>query len=772
VTAPLTSSTTTPTSDEIIWHWLREGWKYRGVNRFPKAKQKRYADRIKYEMGLIVDKRFVDYFLMISDVIRATKDAGIPVGPARGSAAASLVCYLLRITEIDPMDYPLMIFERFIDPNRMDEPDVDTDFDDDYRDFARQHMIKKYGVNRVGNIGTFTRYRGKNAIDDVARVFQVPFAPVERAKEFLVERSGGDTRFDAGIRDTVEMVPQVKEVFDKYPDLYKAMDLEGNLKGFGVHAAGIVVGAEDLSEYVATYQRDNVGASKKTVQVLSVDKYDGAHLGLMKLDALGLKTMGVLRICLELTGMTLPELYQLSMEDEKSLLAFNKADVTGIFQFEGRTMRMVTQEMRPNTFMDLSAINALSRPGPLHSGTTGDYIGIRHGRLQREDLHPYIAQVCEETEGQIIYQEQILQIVRTLGNFPWTSAAAIRKIISNKQGESAFNQKWEEFRVGCLENGVEEEQARKIWKKLVTAGAYSFNIAHCISYSMLGMWSMYFKVHHPNEFYTAQLRKNDKEDKYLPLMRDMQDARYGRSLEVLPPHPQESTETWVPTAAGVRAGFAQIPGIGPAMSERIQEAIGAGMQLEEWEDLIVVRGIGAKTVEKIAAFSAKADPFGISWVKDRSASIKSWIKTETARYRRQGMSMNEIELLEQIPPMPDTTADQVPYEDKESHHIILGVLKARNLQDLFENHRSRTGEELDPETVRDAHLKDSMTLYVEDETGTMTVKVNRWCYPKMKDELWGARLGHDFVLARVYKKPFFGKTITVKRDGLFIIDPD
>lgn len=735
---------------DMFRRWLNDGWKYRGLNKLQGAERKRYIDRVNYETDLMVQKGFIDYFLMLSDAVRATKDAGVPVGPARGSAAASLVCYLLRITEIDPLQYPMMLFERFIDPNRHDLPDVDLDFDDELRDFVRQHMIKRYGADRVGNIGTFTRYKGKNAIDDVSRVYQIPKFDVDRAKEFLVERSGGDSRFDASIMDTVEMFPVVKEVFDKYPELYRTTQLEGNIKGMGVHAAGIVVGSGPLSDVLATYTRHNVGKNKNTLQAMSVDKYDGEHLGLLKLDALGLKTMGMIRHALEMLGMTLEDLYKIPMDDEITLKGFEEADVTGIFQFDGRTMRMVTQEMRPRTFMDLAAVNALARPGPLHSGSTGDYIAIRWGRAEVEHLHPIVDEITKFTEYQIIYQEQILQICRDVGKFPWVHAATIRKVISQKKGEAAFNELWEQFRDGAMSQGISEALANRIWKKMVTAGTYAFNIAHCVSYSMLGFWCMWLKQHHPIEFYTAQLRKVDpdpKKGKHIALMRDAQDPRYGRDLAILPPAPQLSGVTWMPAENGVRAGFSQIKGVGEttakAMIEFRDKAEGGVLS---WEEFVAVRGIGAKTILKIREFVEDPDPFGLNLIKNGEARI------------REGIRSGEIPIRE-----PDTYSDEIPYEAKRSEHVVLGVPKARNLQDLFENHRSRTGEELDPKEVKDPDLKDSMTLYCEDRNGTMTIKVDRWKYPRFKDMLWGIHLGRDFLWAEVVKSAFYGKTVKVQR---------
>lgn len=753
----------------ILRHWLNEGWKYREMDKRIRENRRKdpshptrqeYIDRVNYEFDLMETKDFLDYFAVLGDVVRQAKDMGVAVGPARGSAAASLCCFLWRITEVNPLEYPLMLFERFIDINRNDVPDIDLDFEDDRRDEVRQIMIRKYGVDRVGNIGTFTRYRGKNAIDDVARVYEIPKYEVNNAKEFLVERSGGDSRQDASIGDTVEMFPQVKEVFDKYPDLYRSIELEGNYKSFGVHAAGLVIGNDALDKYVASYTKKvGSGATEKSVRVLSVDKYDGEHLGLMKLDALGLSTMGMIRNALDMLGMSLEQLYDIPMDDPKTLAAFERADVTGIFQFEGRTMKLVCQELKPKVFMDLAAVNALARPGPLHSGSTGDYIAYRFGRKEREELHPIVTRICAATEGQIIYQEQILQICREMGQFPYADMGRIRKVISSKLGEAAANEFWEQFRDGAVSQGIPLKTAEATWKRIVTAGTYSFNIAHCVSYSMLGFWAMWLKVHHPLEFYAAQLQKTDDADKQVVLMRDMQDKRFGRDYKVLPPALGESGITWTPVEGGVRAGYMQIPGIGEKTAEKIVEREAEVGGFQHWEELESkrggIKGIGPSTVGKIKAFAENPDPFGIMAIVNATNEIMAAIDNDD------------------IPGVPQVTtnADEVPYEAIEGWRgVILGRLKNRNLQDMFENHRSRTGDELDPSTVKDPHLKDSVTLYLEDVAGTLTVKVNRRIYPKFKAMIWDAKIGHDYILASVFKYPFLGKTIHI--DNMWVIDPD
>lgn len=754
---------------DTIRRWLNRGWQYRGLDRLRGARRREYIDRVEYELGLMVDKGFIDYFLMISDAVRATKDAGIPVGPARGSAAASLVCYLLRITEVNPMDYPFMLFERFIDPNRFDLPDVDLDFDDELRDFVRQHLIKRYGEECVGNIGTFTRYRGKNAIDDVARVYSIPAYDVNRAKEFLVERSGGDSRFDASIEDTVEQFPVVKDIFDKHPRLYQSVKLEGNLKGMGVHAAGLVVGSGPLNDVLSTYSREVKG---KILSVMSADKYDGEHIGLMKIDALSLKTLGMIRLALAEIDMDLQSLYDIPMDDPKTIEAFRIADVIGIFQFEGRTTRMVCQEVAPTTFQELADINALSRPGPLHSGSTGDYIAVKHGRMEPEHLHPIADALTGYTHYQIIYQEQILALCRNMGKFPWVHAAEIRKVISQKKGEAAFNKLYGMFQEGAQSQGIDSAIADRTWKKLVTAGTYAFNVAHCISYSMLAFWCMWLKQHHPVAFYTAQLRKTPidmKKRAHIALMRDARDERFGRDIQVRPPDPKFSGASWKTSDDGtaVEAGLEQIKGIGEKTAQAMvayrEELSRAALQrtgvvqISEWTDYLPVKGIGVGTLRKIQDFCAAPDPFELDFHKIGKEKVLEAVR----QWRRQGLFL----------PTPTTAADDIPYEDKKSEHVLLGTVRARNLQDLFENHRSRTGEELDPATVRDPHLKDSMTLYMEDASGLMTVKVSRWLYPALKDRLWAIKLDYDFVLFRAVKKPYFGKTVHVASPTQFwVID--
>ena len=731
-------------AEKLWWHWLNEGWKYRGIGKFPKADRVRYKDQIVYESKEIIGKDFVDYFLVMSDLIRGMKDRGIPVGPGRGSSAGSLCMYLLRITEIDPMLFPVMQFERFIDPNRFDDPDVDTDFDDDFRDVVRQMAVEKYGENRVGNIGTFTRYKAKNSLDDIARVYNLPRFEVDSIKDFILERTAGDdSNLGHDLEDTVAAFPQVKKIFDKYPELYQAIKLEGNLKNFGIHAAGIVIGAAPLSHSVAAYARKDE-KTKLMRQVLSVDKFDGEHLGLLKLDALGLKTMGMIRIALEDIGMSLEELYRIPLDDPKTLALFERCDVTGIFQFEGNAARETTKQIIPKNFMDLAAINTLARPGPLHSGSTGDYIQIRHGRMERHDPHPLFASITAETEGQIIYQEQMVQLVREIGNFDWKDATTVRKNIAKSKGADSFRPLWEKFRDGAATHGIDEAGAADIWGRLTAAGAYAFNAAHAVSYSALGFWCAWLKAHHPLSFYMAQLQKLDPnsptgKERIPQLLRDA--AEHG--FKVKPPSLKHSRSTWTHTKDSLIAGWTQIKGIGPAQStsiEALREEMGG---FTSWDDLRLAKGIGPAKIKEILAMAEHEDPFGVNYISKQTAEIKRAIKRG---------EMADC-------PMPDTLVEDIPYEAETSFHIVCVTVNKRMPKNLYEQHKLKHGEPLDPTTVKNPELADYMTLHTEDVSGPVTISVNRNIFPRFKEELEGLRLGKDFLVVQAKKMNSYGKIL-------------
>jgi DNA polymerase-3 subunit alpha len=733
--------------EETIRRWLRAGWRYRGFDKLSAGERRVYRKRMNYELDLVIDKGFVDYFLVISDMVRWAKRHGIPVGPARGSAAASLVCYALRITEVNPMLFPNLLFERFIDPNRHDLPDIDLDFDDDLRHRVREYLVRKYGAERVGNIGTFVMYKGKNSLDDVGRVNQVPKWEVEAVKEKLIERASGDLRGNATIEDTIEMFPDVKAVFDRHPVLYQAQRLEGNVKGFSVHAAGLVVSQEPLARSVAVYTRTDSKTGERA-WACSIDKYDAEYVGALKIDVLGLTTMGVIRRCLEMTGLTLEELYAVPLDDEKVYEAFRRNEVIGVFQFDGRAMRSVNREVKPDTFAEICDINALARPGPLHSGAAAEYIMVKHGKKKADRLHPVVERITAHTNQQIVYQEQILQVVRELGGFSWEEAAHIRKLISKKQGEQAFNRMRDKFVSGCAANEVDEERALKIWKQLVTAGAYAFNAAHCVSYGLLAYWTMWLKVNHPLEFYCAALQKYKDAAKILDLLREAA----GRGIRILPPDARRSGLTWQPRRSkrqglALLAGLCQVRGIGDKLGAQMLAHRPAKCGEDwSWASWLDMKGFGDGKRRAIEDFCKDDDPFGVYRLRKRLRVARLWLRTHG----------DENSL-----PRPLHSSEDVPYEPKRGQYTWVGQVVNRNLKDIYELHRSRTGEELDPETVKEPQYVNYVVITGEDETGPLVITVHRWggLYERYKDLIWNINPAKDLLLVKGYKRQEYRRAI-------------
>lgn len=748
-----------------VWlKWLRDGWNFRRIDekiaehgrRYPQMET--YIARVKREMEVIESKDFIDYFLIVSDIVKFAKDSGIPVGPARGSAASSLVCYLLRITEVDPMNFPNMMFERFVDHNREDLPDIDLDFDDERRHEVFEYAERKYGRAYVGKIGTYTNFKAKNSLDDVGYVHRVPKKEVEKVKEVLLERSSGDLRSSATIEDTVEQFEQAREVFEQYPVMWKATELEGNVKAQSIHAAGLVISTQPLTDVCAKYRRidKKTGTVKldewgNEIEIVSMDKYDAEESGLLKIDILGLKNMGMIRIALEYIGMTLQELYDLPLDDEETIQGFRENDCIGIFQFDGWAMRSVNSSLKPDNFDEIAAVNALARPGPLHSGANDEYVAVKRGKAEPSIAHPLLDPIVASTLGQIIYQEQILRIVREIGDFTWTHASYIRKIISRKIGEQEFNRQKETFVEGAKKKGMDDATIDAIWGACITAGGYAFNVPHCVSYGMLGYWTMWLKRHHPQAFYASALRKLPDE-KRLSVLRDA--ARHN--IRVLAPDPNRSDISWTPHGQAILAGFDEIPNVGPSTARKIIEKRREVGKFNSWSDLIAVPSIGKKTVQQMEEFSSKDDPFEIFTLKRRIDKV--------TRAIRSG-SLGRL-------PHPTHKVEDIPGEKGKNLEVVwIGTIHSRNLRDLYEVNFGKTGEALDISTVKSPELAEWVIMYGEDDTDQMSITCSRFIYPRFRERIWGIELDHDLVLVRGIKYGVLARRAIHVID-MWVIDPD
>jgi DNA polymerase-3 subunit alpha len=759
-----------------LWRaWLKEGWLYRKCDKLPPRERARYKKQLAKECEVIEAKGYESYFLVVADTVKWTKNEQIPVGPARGSAAASLACWLLRITEVNPMLFDNLVFERFIDWSREDMPDIDLDFATYGRPQIRDYLVGKYGEGCVNNIGTFTVYKSKLALDDVARVHRIPKFKTETVKGLLIERSSGDLRASATIEDTAGQFPDAAKVFEEHPELQMAMDLEGNVKGFGVHAAGLVVSNGPITDVTAVLEKNIKG---NLVQVVSMDKKDAERQGLEKLDFLALGTMDMIADALHRLDMTVEELYELPLDDPKTIEGFRQNDVLGIFQFEGRAMRSINGALKPDNFDEICDVTALARPGPLHNGAANAYIDIKRGAAQPEIIHPALSAITERTNYQIVYQEQILKAVVEIGQFDWTHASYIRKIISKKLGEQEFNRQWSRFWDGARTidqrsdyEPMTEATAKRIWGNLITSGSYAFNAAHSRSYGMIGYWCQWLKQHHPEVFFASSLTKTRRGsgggnvkaqfkggqiDRHVVLMRDAKKGKpeCGRKpIRVMPPS-YDSGMHWEYEDGVLWAGLVQIPGVGDKTAEAMA-AYAKENEIEAWENYVDVKGIGPKTIDKIEEFCERPDPFNIEGIDRTLDTVRDMLSEGWADM-----------------PVPTHTSVDVPYERGRDEKIVfLGMPMDINLRDIFESNRARTGEELSRNSVRDPDKNEWVMILCTDGDEQVTIRVDRWRYPRFRKMVWGAQMGHDLLLVEGVKPGFrTAREIYVRK--MWVIDPD
>ena len=415
-----------------------------------------YQSRLARELDLIEEKEYESYFLVVAEMIDWAKQRML-VGPARGSSAGSLVCYLMGITEVDPLVHGL-IFERFIDVNRDDLPDIDIDFNDQKRELVFEHLRELYGADNVARIGSVNRLKPRSVIAHVGKKLGVPHGAAFGVTNVLIEYSSGDSRYGKGLEDTLNNTQPGREFMDRFPEAELMGELENHASHSGQHAAGMIVSNEPVTEYCTV--RDGIA---------QIDKKDAERLNLLKIDALGLRTLGVI----EDTGCVTPEeLYALRHDDPEVLQIFNDRKFSGVFQFEGAAQRRVSIQVPIEEFKHIDHVTALARPGPLGGGAAGQYIERNAGREPVEYRHPSMEAYLGDTQGVVLYQEQVMRIVREIGNFSWEDTSAIRKAMSGRKGKEYFDQRGELFMEGARKSGMPEEVAAELWGDLCNFGAW------------------------------------------------------------------------------------------------------------------------------------------------------------------------------------------------------------------------------------------------------------------------------------------------------------
>jgi len=525
-----------------------------------------YLDRVKREYQLIEDKGYSDYFLIVSDMIRWAKRNAILVGPSRGSSAGSLVCFLLDITEVDPIKHGL-VFERFIDINRHDLPDIDIDFPDNKRDAVIKYLIKTYGKDRVAALANINKFKAKSAIGDFAACLGIPPYETEKVKASIVQRSGGDARAKMCILDTIEGTEAGKELIEKYPAMGLVANIEDHASHAGKHAAGIIVSTLPLVTYGGINARpDPKDESKSPVPQLMMDKKGAEQIDLLKIDVLGLRTLAILADACDAISMPYRYLYALPLDDPDTYKIFQDLRLNGVFQFEGQSLKIITRQLDVTEFNDLVAITSLSRPGALNSGGTGRYIKYRQGKdkpLYRSQTH---RKITEESMGIVIYQEQMMQMAREIGGMSWKEVSELRRAASKSLGDEFFSQYKAIFIEGAMKNGHDESDARELWTDISATGSWTFNKSHAVSYGLISYWTAWFKAHHPLEFAIANLNHTSSTDNAIKYLRDLVK---NDNIEYVAVDPDCSDIGWTVQDGKLIGGLTNIHGIGIAKARKI-----------------------------------------------------------------------------------------------------------------------------------------------------------------------------------------------------------
>ena len=526
-----------------------------GLKRLDLDKEQVYLDRIEEELSIIKDKSFASYFLVVADMVNWAKDNNIMVGPGRGSAAGSLVCYALGITDVDPIEYDLLFF-RFINPERNDFPDIDTDFEDRRRKEVKDYLKKKF--KHVASISTYTYFKDKGVIRDAARVFMVPLSDVNRALKQI------DT-----FEDYMDS-PNTKEFRLKYPEVtWLAEKLRGKIRSVGVHAAGVVVAKDDLRKFAPVESRaDSDDDVSGRIPVVAYDMDTVADIGLIKMDALGLKTLSVIADTLksikDRSGKQI-NLSEIPLDDSKVYKTLSEGYTKGVFQAEATPYTNLLIKMGVDKFEDLAASNALVRPGAMNT-VGASYIKRKHGQEAVQYVHNIMKPFTENTYGVIIYQEQVMQACVHLGGMTWAEADKVRKIIGKKKDAKEFDQFKDKFIQGA-EKHISKKQAQHLWHDFEAHAGYSFNRSHAVAYSMLSYYTAWLKTYYPLEFMFSILKnENDKDvrTEYL-----IEAKRLG--LKVLLPHINESDIYFSLQKDSIRFGLAEVKFISDSIANKIIE---------------------------------------------------------------------------------------------------------------------------------------------------------------------------------------------------------
>ena len=578
--------------------------------------------RLDYELGVIHGMGYASYFLIVWDFINYARGHGVAVGPGRGSAAGSIVAYLLGITNIDPLRYALL-FERFLNPERVSMPDIDIDFDDINRGRVISYVKERYGEDHVAQIATFGTMGAKGAIRDVGRVLEMSFSEVSNITKLVPSEL--NITIDRALKESADFRRRYEEDEEAHRVIDLARKIEGLPRNTSIHAAGVVIAKEPLTNHVPVW------ISEGTL-VTEFDKDDVEALGLLKMDFLGLRTLSIIEDALKNIrtshGIDI-DIDNIPLEDDLTAQMLCDGDTGAVFQMESAGMTNLVKDLQPKGFVDLIPTVALYRPGPLGSGMVTDFIDGLHGKKEVVYMHPLLEPILKETFGVVLYQEQVMQIVQVLAGFTLGQADLLRRAMGKKKHELLMAQK-ESFLAGCANNGIDAPLANHIFDLLTHFADYGFNKSHSASYGLLAWQTAYLKAHYPVEFMagvlTSIMDKTDKIPVYIRLCHQMK-------IRILPPDINSSAATFSIESGAIRFGLAAVRNVGEnaiAVLEHVREEGGPFRSLVDFCTRVDLRILNKRAIESLIKCGA-FDSLGI----DRNHLLASLNAAVTDAARRQ-----------------------------------------------------------------------------------------------------------------------------------------
>ena len=546
------------------------------ARRYPGGVPDHVRQQATYELGVISQMGFPGYFLVVADLVRHAKDNGIRVGPGRGSAAGAMIAYALGITDLDPIEHGLL-FERFLNPERISMPDIDIDFDERRRADMIRYATEKYGEERVAQIVTFGSIKAKAAIKDAARVLGYPYALGDRITKAMPPSVMGKDIPLSGVFDKEHSrygeAAEFRALYDGDPDVAKVVDTARGLEGLkrqpGVHAAGVILCREPLIDVIPVWRREQDGAV-----ITQFDMGACEALGLLKMDFLGLRNLTVLDDCLANIQLNRGEtvvLEDLELRDGPTFELLSRGDTLGVFQLDGGPMRALLRSMQPDSFEDISAVLALYRPGPMGANAHNEYADRKNGRKPVVPIHPELAEplaeILDDTYGLIVYQEQVMAIAQKLAGYSLGNADLLRRAMGKKKKE-ILDKEYVPFREGMRANGYSDGAIQTLWDILVPFSDYAFNKAHTAGYGLVSFWTAYLKANYPQE-YMAALLTSVKDDKDKSAVYLNECRRMG--IKVLPPDVNDSDFDFTPRGSDIRFGLSAVRNVGANVVASILE---------------------------------------------------------------------------------------------------------------------------------------------------------------------------------------------------------